>query len=122
MVYSAEIIGIVFLLIMIYLTFLENRKNILSKFSFIFWVFVWVIGILLILFHTKVNSLLDPLNIIRVLDLYMILAFMFLFALVFYLFIKNRNNEKKIEKITRFLALKNLKNNEQINESIKTND
>jgi len=110
MVYSFEIIGIIFVFIMIYLTYLERKRKLLSKFGFIFWVVIWVIGILLILFHRSANKILDPLNIIRVMDLYMILAFMFLFVLVFYLFVKNRHSERKIEKLTRFLALRELKN------------
>lgn len=109
MVYSFEIIGLIFVLVMIYLTYLESKRKVLSRLSFIFWLFIWIVSIFLILFHEKVNSILTPLNIIRVLDLYMVLAFMFLFALVFYLFIRNKSSEKKIEKLTRFIALTALK-------------
>lgn len=110
MVYAFEIIGLLFALIMIYLTYLEYKRKRISKFSFCVWSTIWIAGILLIIFHKYTNRILDPLNIIRVLDFYMILAFMLLFTLIFYLFLKNSITEKRMETLTRALAIKPLKN------------
>lgn len=115
MVYAFEIIGLLFALVLIYSTYLEYRRKHLSGLGFIFWTFFWILGSVLIVFHTYINSILDPLNIVRVLDFYMILSFMFLFALVFYIFVRNRIIENKLESITRAMALKPLSQIKQIN-------
>jgi hypothetical protein len=109
MVYAFEIIGLIFLLGMIYQTYLEYKKKKISKLSLIFWMIVWVGGIFLTIFHYSINRILPALNLVRALDLYMILAFMFLFALVFYLFSKMKKVESRVETLTRILALKPLK-------------
>jgi hypothetical protein len=108
MAYAFEYIGVFFLLIMIYFSYLVYKKKELTRFGLIFWILLWLGGIFLILFHNYFNYLLSPLNIIRIMDLYMIIAFMILFSLVFYLFVKKRKLEKKLEEITRQIALKPL--------------
>lgn len=114
MVYAFEVIGIVFILAMFYFTMLQYQRKSLTKVGLWFWNIIWFIGILLVILHNQVNKLLDPLNIIRVMDLYMILAFMFLFIVIFYLTIRNRKTEDRLEKLTRIVALKPLeKENKQ---------
>ena len=66
----------------------------------------WIAGISLILFHSFINSFLAPLNIIRVLDLYMILSFIFLFAVIFYLYIRLNKTNLRLEEMARIVALK----------------
>jgi hypothetical protein len=109
MAYTIEIIGIIFILAMSYLTYIEYKKKNISKIVFLFWDLVWLTGVFLILLHEQANKFLDPLNIIRVMDLYMILAFMFLFIIIFYLFIRNKQTEKRLEKLTRIIALRRIK-------------
>jgi hypothetical protein len=108
MVYTLEPIGVIFVLFMIYITYLQYKRKTLTKLGFFFWNIIWILGILLILFHTSVNAILPPLQIVRVMDLYMILAFMFLFAVIFYMSIRMRTIERHLEEITRHLALKTL--------------
>jgi hypothetical protein len=109
MVYAFEIIGVLFIAMMVYLTYLEYKRKNLDRIGLTFWNLIWAMGAFLILFHNYVNNLLPELNIVRVLDLYMILSFMFLFALVFYLFIIIKRTEKRVEQLTRIIALKPLK-------------
>ncbi len=116
MVYKFEIIGLIFAVIMIYFTYLQLKKKSISKTEFSLWSFFWILGILLILFHDKVNLLINPLNIVRVLDLYMILSFLFLFFIIFYLFVRNKHIEKRLETLTRAISLKKLKNFQDDNE------
>lgn len=97
-----------------YLTFKEYKRNRLTKTEAILWTFFWIIGSMLIIFHAFLNPLLRPLNLIRILDLYMILSFMFIFFIMFYLYSKVRRVEKRIETITRVLALKNIKKEKTI--------
>mgnify|MGYP001566800714 CR=1 FL=1 len=108
MAYTFEIIGILFLLVMIYLTYIEHKKSRLNKATFTAWLIFWLGGILLIIFHPYVNSIISEINIVRVLDLYMIMAFMFLFALLFYLFVIIKHVEKRVEEVVRRVAMKEL--------------
>jgi len=108
MVYTFEIIGIIFVLIMIYFTYLSYKRKELSKVSFLFWLCFWIAGGFLVIFHSFVNKILPPLQIIRVMDLYMILSFIFLFSLIFYLFRIVNKSEKRLEELARIIALKGL--------------
>ena len=109
MVYKIEIIGVIFAVFMIYLTYIEYKKRGINKFELFVWSLLWVAGLLLIIFHNYFNFLLKPLPIFRVFDLYTILAFMFLFTLIFFLYMRNKKTEKRIEEITRAVVLKGLK-------------
>jgi len=109
MVYKFELIGAVFILFMIYLSYIEYKKRNLSKLEFGLWLFTWFTSIILIFFRSKIMVLLKPLNIPRIFDLYTILAFMFLFVLIFFLYTRNKKTEKRVEEITRVVALKDLK-------------
>ncbi len=108
MVYTFEIIGIIFVFVMIYFTFLSWKRKEISKIGFIFWDCFWIAGGVLIIFHSSVNQILPPLQIIRVMDLYMILSFLFLFTLIFYLFRVVKKSEKRLEELTRIIALKSI--------------
>lgn len=109
MVYAFETIGIIFILIMFYLTYLEYKRNKLTKWGLLFWDIVWFCSIFLIVFHNYINNLIPALNIVRVLDLYMILAFMFLFGVIFYLYIIIKKTNDRVEQLTRVIALKPIK-------------
>jgi hypothetical protein len=109
MVYAFEVIGLIFLLGMIYFTYLEYQRHKINRYSLMFWIIIWLGGIFLVIFHYSINQVLPTLNIVRALDLYIILAFMFLFSLIFYLFSEIKNLRNRIEIITRTLALKPLK-------------
>lgn len=110
MVYVTQIIGGIFILLIIYITYLSYKKKEIPERGFAFWTAVWVIAFLLVLFHEKVNKILPSLQIIRTLDLYMIVGFMFLFLIMFYLYKKSKIFEKKIEILARNQALSELKN------------
>ena len=109
MVWTFEIIGILFAAVMIYFTRLEYKRARLSKPGYIFWNILWIGSIFLVFFHNYINGILPQLNIFRVLDLYMILAFMLLFSIVFHLFINVKNLEKRMEEVVRHVALKAIK-------------
>ena len=113
MVYGFEIVGIIFAVLMIYFSYTQFKRKVIGKTALVFWMVFWFAGLLLILFHALVSSILPPLNIIRVLDLYMILSFMFLFATIFYLYIRINKNQRKLEELARILTLKGVKRRER---------
>jgi hypothetical protein len=65
MVLGIQVIGIVFTLLMLYLTFLYYKKNNYTKAAFIFWVVVWVCALGLILFYQQFAALSERLEFAR---------------------------------------------------------
>lgn len=111
MIEAFGIVGIIFLLVMVYLTYVEYKKSRLSRGAFFIWLLSWFSAVVLVIFRDYVNSIILEINIVRVLDLYMILGFMFLFYVVFYLFVIVKKNERRVEELVRKIALSNIKNN-----------
>lgn len=109
MVYKIEILGIFFAFLMIYLTYTQYKRKTIGKSALYLWISFWIAGFLLIVFHQNLNSILDPLNVIRILDLYMILSFIFLFAVMFYLYIRLNKTTKRLEDLARTVTLKEVK-------------
>lgn len=105
---SFGVVGLLFLLVMVYLTYVEYKKSRLTQTTFAVWLFFWILAALLVIFQPYVNSIISDINIVRVLDLYMILGFMFLFAVAFYLFVIIKNAEKRVEEVVRKVALKSI--------------
>ena len=115
MIETFEIMSILFFILMIYLTFLAYRRGQFTKIHLIFWYGIWIIGIIAIIISNRLNKFLISLNIARVFDLYALLGFIFLLFMVFHLFRVVKNNEKRLENLTREIALKPLKNYENSN-------
>lgn len=109
MIQGFEILSVLFLMFMFYLTFIAYKRNHLSKLSSFFWYAVWILGFVGIAFNKYVNVFLEGLDIMRVFDLYTIMGFMFFLFIIFYLFKVVKNNEKRVEELTRIIALKSLK-------------
>jgi hypothetical protein len=109
-----EFIPLVFLLVMIYLTFFAYKRKQIQKYGLVFWMTLWIIGIAAVIFHPIVNKLLDPLSITRVFDLYTIVSFFIIMFICFYLFRATQRLENKIEILTRTIALKPIKGKKKI--------
>lgn len=109
MITGFGVIGLVFLLVMVYLTYIEYKKSRLTKINFAIWLFFWLLAAILVILQPYVNSIISEFNIVRVLDLYMILGFMFLFYVVFYLFVVVKKSERRVEELVRKVALSQIK-------------
>ena len=109
MVLGIQLIGMLFGLFVIYLTFIYYKKRNLNAFELIGWLAVWMGFLFLVLFPHIIDSIIKELNIVRAMDLFMVSAIMLLLGLVFYLYIVVRNNERRVEKIVREIALKEIK-------------
>ncbi|MBS3088404.1 DUF2304 domain-containing protein [Candidatus Pacearchaeota archaeon] len=112
MIAGFEVLAVVFLVIMIYITFTSYKTKRLSKLSALFWFLVWAAGIFGIFLNKKLGLFLESLSIMRVFDLYTIIGFMFFLFIVFYLFRVVKENEKRIEEMVRVLAIKNMQKGE----------
>src|SRR3989344_3361983 len=108
-----QILGIGYLLVMLYLSFLYYKKNHYTLRSFLFWVAVWAISVLLLAFPRTSSLLTQTLNVPRVIDFYLILGLMFFSIICFLSFMAVKRNEARVEELVRRLALKDAKRKEK---------
>ena len=106
-----NIIGVQLILIgfgffMLYVLFLHFNKKNISRKTFLAWVGIWSVFILIALFPEPLEPLLKNLFIVRVMDLGMIIAFMILSYLTFENNVKIKKLEENIEKLVRKVAIK----------------
>jgi len=108
MLAGIQILGIIFGLVMLYFTFYYHKRKDFSKIDVFLWFLIWSSFIFVILLPKTVEWLIEPLHIIRVLDLLIIVSILTLFAIVFFMYWINRSNEKKIDELVRKIALNEL--------------
>lgn len=104
-----QIILLFFALFMLYVLFLHWKRKEITTLIFFIWFAVWGGFIYFTLFPRTLEPLSKELYAVRVLDLAMVIAFMILTYITIENNIKLKSLEKKIEKLIRELALKNLK-------------
>lgn len=106
MIPGLQMLGILFGLIMIYLTFINfKRKNYDVK-DFAIWTVVWVFFLFITIFPKLVYGVMESLQIERTVDFFVIGGFMFFSVIIFYLYRSVKKSEKKVEEIVRKIALK----------------
>ena len=105
MVLEVQILGALFMAVMLYLTFLFYKRNNYSKVSFYMWMGVWVAGAALLLFPNLSLGLVRELRFARVTDLYIALALMFFTMVTFFNFVSVKKQEKTVENLVRAIAL-----------------
>jgi hypothetical protein len=101
-----QIIGILFALFMLYITYLhQKRKEFTSKESFV-WFGAWVLFLLISIAPTGLDFFIKGfLGLGRRIDFFIILGFMFLIGMSFHTYTLVRQNQNKIDKIVRKVAL-----------------
>lgn len=105
MITGIQIIGVLFALIMLYLTFLYYKKNSYSGRSFALWTVIWVGFLLATFFPSTLYLVMEELSIERTVDLFIIGGFMFFAVVIFYLFVIIKGLEGRIEKLVRQVAI-----------------
>ncbi len=109
MVDILQLLGVGYLLFMLYLTFLYYKKNQYTTRNAVFWAVVWGGGIVMLLFPETTSLLTQQLRVGRVLDFYLILGLMFFSILTFLSFATVRRTEARVEELVRKLALREKK-------------
>ncbi|PIU03824.1 hypothetical protein COT44_00905 [Candidatus Shapirobacteria bacterium CG08_land_8_20_14_0_20_39_18] len=103
---GVQIIGILFSIFMVYVSFLNWKKKDLNNLEMLFWIFLWTCFIIIILFPNILQGLTKILFFARTMDLLMIAAFIILTIIGYSNYISNKKIEKKIEKMVRNQAIK----------------
>ncbi len=105
MVLGVQILGIIFGVVLLYLTFVHYKRKELRKLEFLFWLVIWVLFLALVLFPNVLDNVVVSLNLVRTMDLFTIVGFMFLIALTFYNYVMNLQHRRKLEHLVRAIAL-----------------
>ncbi len=109
MILGVQIIAIIFSLIMIYFAYLHYSRGELNGIEVLLWYIIWIVTIGIIIFPEFLQTFAKSIAIARVFDLMVIGGFVFVIPIVYLSYIKTKRMERKIEKIVREEALKNIK-------------
>jgi len=109
MITGIQFIGVLFALIMIYLTFLYYKKQSYSTKSFALWMTIWSVFLLATFFPSTLYGLMEELSIQRTVDFFIIGGFLFFTAIIFHLYVIIKGLENKIEKIVTEMAKRRAK-------------
>ena len=109
MVLPIQILGVLFGIGLIYVTFLHQRKHNFDNTEFVFWILSWIVFIFIALFPSTLDFITATLSIVRTMDLLVIVGFMFLLALTYHNYVVVRKSSKDLEKLVRRLAIRNVR-------------
>jgi hypothetical protein len=105
MALGIQVFGLVFSAFIVYVSFLYYKRK---EFTFAEWGF-WLVFAAsfgaVSLFPDLLNPIVRTLNLGRKLDLFIILGFMFLIAMVFYTYHITRHTQRKVEEAVRKFAI-----------------
>lgn len=105
---TLQLIALLVGLAAIHLTYLYYKRMHFTKPEVLFWVLLWVAFMGAAMFPRSLQPLVGVLSLQRSMDLFMIVGFMVLFVLSFHNYVVNNRQEKRVEKLIRRLALKDL--------------
>mgnify|MGYP001578350442 FL=1 len=114
-----QLIGIIFGIFMLYLTFLNYKQDKFTSKEWLAWNGMWIIFFAITLFPSLLNPILETLNLYRAMDFYISLGFLFFILIIFYVYTITRTNQQKLELIVRKLAFENIENEPKIKQSKK---
>lgn len=106
MITGVQIIGIVFSLTMMYLTFVHSKRRAFNKSETAGWLLLWAIFIVALLFPNTFNIFTQRLGIARAFDLFAIVGFVIILSLSFHNYVTVSRLKKKLEDTVRKEALK----------------
>jgi len=113
MLLGIQVIAIIFGIVMMYLTFLYFKRKDFNKFQLAFWEILWLAFLFVAILPDSVNSITEQLGIVRAMDLFMILGFVFVISLAFYNYLVVGKLKKSLEKYVRKEALTDLEKHDQ---------
>ncbi len=109
MVLGIQIAGLLFGLFMIYYSFLNYKRKEFTVKESSLWIFVWIVFIVITLFPSVLDPIVEIGGFFRTLDVLIISGFIFLIATNFYTYTITRKTQKQMEKIVRATAIKRKK-------------
>lgn len=111
MLFGVQILGLLFGLIMMYLTFLYYKRANYDKTGLIFWFMVWIGFIVLAIFPKTVYGVMEILEIKRTADFFYVAGFLVFSVLLFYSYNLTKKCQKQTELLVRQIALRSVSEN-----------
>lgn len=105
MLLGIQILGVLFALFMLYLTFLHQKRKDFNSKEYALWTILWVGAIIATLFPNLLEPFTRTLQLTRNMDLIIIFGFIFLIGVTFTNYIVLRKTQKKVDNIVRRMAL-----------------
>ncbi len=105
MISIIQILSVIFGIFMLYVVRIHRKKGVLERNEVFFWNTLWLGFIYVAFFPQTFQGLIQRLQIARVFDLLVIIAFMIITFITFQSGIKIKNLAKKLEEMVRKKAL-----------------
>lgn len=100
-----QVIAAIFTLFALSRAYLRFKERKLSSFAFIFWMLVWVAGVLAILLPDVTTRIAKIFGIGRGVDVILYASIVIIFYLLFRIYIKIEDTQREITELTRKVAL-----------------
>lgn len=100
-----QILAALFALFMVYWVRSNQKRSHLTIAESSFWYSIWLAFICLSIFPNFLLGIAHGLRFARIFDLLVVVAFMILSTLNFYVYLKNKKMERKLEKLVRKFAI-----------------
>lgn len=110
-----QILAILFVIWMVYFSYLHYKRREFSRIEFILWNTLWFGLLLVVLYPTSVRFILNTFNISRTFDLVVVVAIIVLFGVTFRNYVLLKRVKSRLEELVRKNAIDN--HNENINRS-----
>lgn len=107
MFFGIQLLGIIFGIIMIYVSFYYYKRNSYSIKSFILWLAVWIGFMFVIITPSTFYGVMELLEIQRTQDFLVVMGLLFYGVLIFYLYASVKQSNRKVEKLVRTMAMRN---------------
>lgn len=107
-VLGVQIIGVLFSLFMIYYTFLHFKRKEFTLKEFGFWFVSWAAIIVFALFPSTLDPIAKNFGFARIMDLVIVVGFIFLIGVITYTYTIVRKTQNKIEEIVRKVSIKDV--------------
>ncbi|MCC7574027.1 DUF2304 domain-containing protein [Candidatus Woesearchaeota archaeon] len=104
---GVQLLGLVFVAVMVYFTYLNYKRHNYGSRSFISWLVVWLFAGLFVLLPSSIYNFMGFLSIDRTQDFFFIGAFVVLFVIVFNMYVTIKKTNAKVEEFVSLDALKN---------------
>lgn len=96
-----QIIALIFLCVMIYMTYIHYHRQEIGPYESALLMIVWVGGVLIVLFPSLFKVFTESVSISRAFDFAVISAFIVTIPLVYIAYVRTRKLEKKLEEYVR---------------------
>lgn len=105
MVFPLQVIGFGFALLMLFFTFYNYKRKRFTLTDLAIWAGVWLFFLAAVSFSNALESLLQPLQVVRVFDLIIVVGLGMVLAVSFIMYGIVRENEQRVRELVRKLAL-----------------